>query len=205
MMAERRLRSSKAVVGSSELQSARDRSQLSLSGPRLALSHNEPPPAKCPLLRHRPSCIIPITLLSFAVLSSPPLSVTARCRQSEMVCASREIQEMSTRSQNQRGIERTQQYSHRFKSSVAAWSLCYHQWYPLRWHQLSQGLPKISQGLLHFDLLTTRSSSDPYPCALCPPLTTRLGFRHLLSIYKQIIRRTYVASTSKYFPHDLHQ
>jgi hypothetical protein len=62
-MGERRLRSSEAVVGSSELQSARDRSQLSLLGPRLALSHNEPPPANPPLSRHRLSCIIPIILL----------------------------------------------------------------------------------------------------------------------------------------------
>ena len=158
MMAERRLRSSKAVVGSSELQSARDRSQLSLSGPRLALSHNEPPPAKCPLPLHRPSRIIPITLLSVAVLSSPPLPVTARCRRSEMVPAPREIQEISTRSQSQRGIERTQ---HRFKSSVAACSLCYDQWYPLRWHQLSQDLPKIPRNYY------TLTYSQPE--ALLPP------------------------------------
>jgi len=113
-MAERRLRSSEAVFGSSELQSARDRSQLSLSGPRLvlSLSHNQPSPATSLLPRHRLLCIIPIILLNFCGPPSipcrnRPLS-SPRCRQLEPVSASQEIH---TRSQSQRRIERTQPYS----------------------------------------------------------------------------------------------
>ena len=109
-MAERRLRSSEAVVGSSELQSARDRTQLSLSGPMLAklspshtASHDQPRPAT-------PRCLAIVVVYytnHFVFLPVLVVAAAARCRHLGTPSTFQEMQEICTRSQSQRRIEGT--------------------------------------------------------------------------------------------------